>query len=187
MARPTSALLLLAALAVLLRPDPASAFAPTRPSVPVRSPFRAVVVAPSSSSSSSAAAAVARAASPSRLRAEGADDDEGAASTAPVPSEGVVEPSAATPAKVEEEDGKDYPLDVPSPILLASSMILAIASIGSIFELGGGNPSNGFATSAAISALGLPSCLFLFYAAIKKGAAETEEDDKRFLNERGRY
>jgi len=61
-------------------------------------------------------------------------------------------------------------------------MILAIASIGSIFELSGGNPSNGVGPTAAIAAIGLPTCLFLFYAAIMKGIAETEEDDKAFLN-----
>lgn len=90
--------------------------------------------------------------------------------------------SAAPPAAVQEPEGTDYPLNVPSPILLASSMVLGIASIGSVFELSGGSPANGFAASAAIAALGFPLCIFLFYAAIRKGQAETEEDDKRFLN-----
>lgn len=55
---------------------------------------------------------------------------------------------------------------------------------GSIFELSGGNPQYGFPVTAAIAAIGLPTCLFLFYAAIKKGIAETEEDDKKFLSGR---
>jgi len=33
--------------------------------------------------------------------------------------------------------------------------------------------------------VGLPSCAYLFYASIKKGIAETEEDDAKF--QRGNY
>ncbi|KAL7426452.1 hypothetical protein ACHAXH_000352 [Discostella pseudostelligera] len=88
-----------------------------------------------------------------------------------------------------------YPIDLPSPILLATSMILAIASIGSIFELtggGGGSTSTtlGFVPTATIAALGLPLSIFLIYAAILKGAAETEEDDAQYnnqINNRRRY
>jgi len=81
-----------------------------------------------------------------------------------------------------EEDSKAYPIDVPSPLLLASSIILAIASTGSIFELISGTPKLGFGVTAAIALFGFPTFIFLFYAAILKGAAETEEDDKAFLD-----
>ena len=52
---------------------------------------------------------------------------------------------------------------------------------GSLFELLGGSPILGFIPTAAIALVGLPLCLFLFYAAILKAKAETEEDDKDFL------
>ena len=38
--------------------------------------------------------------------------------------------AAASKAVVVEEESPSYPLDVPSPILLASSMVIAIASTG---------------------------------------------------------
>lgn len=81
----------------------------------------------------------------------------------------------------DSSTSSDVPLDVPSPILLASSMVLAIASTGSVFDLIGGNtPAIGFIPAAAVAVLGLPTCLFLFYAAVKKGMAETEEDDAKY-------
>mmetsp|Transcript_23254 Transcript_23254/g.35033 ORF Transcript_23254/g.35033 Transcript_23254/m.35033 type:complete len:218 (-) Transcript_23254:264-917(-) len=83
---------------------------------------------------------------------------------------------------VEEEELQAYPIDLPSPILLATSMVLAISSIGSLFELAGGTPKLGFAVTAAITALGLPISVFLIYAAILKGSAETEEADREFMN-----
>jgi hypothetical protein len=86
-----------------------------------------------------------------------------------------------------EEITSDYPIDVPSPILLAGSMVLAISSTGSIFELSGGHPVLGFIPTATITLLGIPSCFFLFYASIKKGIAETEEDDKAFQKKNGRF
>ena len=43
----------------------------------------------------------------------------------------------------------------------------------------------GFGPTAALAALGLPLSIFLIYAAILKGAAETEEDDQEF-NKPGR-
>ena len=67
---------------------------------------------------------------------------------------------------------------------------------GSIFELTGGGDSSststtlGFVPTAAISAVGLPLSIFLIYAAILKGAAETEEDDAQYNsqnNNRRRY
>ena len=51
---------------------------------------------------------------------------------------------------------------------------------GSLFELSGGNPKLGFVITAVITALGLPLSVFLIYAAILKGAAETEEADREF-------
>lgn len=59
--------------------------------------------------------------------------------------------------------------------------LLPLRSIGSVFELAGGSPQFGFETTAAITAIGVPATFFIFYAAIKKGMAETELDDKRFL------
>lgn len=38
--------------------------------------------------------------------------------------------------------------------------------------------------TGAIALVGTPLCLYLFYAAILKGNAETEEDDKKFLGGR---
>mmetsp|Transcript_25871 Transcript_25871/g.40596 ORF Transcript_25871/g.40596 Transcript_25871/m.40596 type:complete len:150 (+) Transcript_25871:543-992(+) len=83
-------------------------------------------------------------------------------------------------AVVEKEELQAYPIDLPSPILLSTSMVLAISSIGSLFELSGGTPKLGFAVTAVITALGLPISVFLIYAAILKGAAETEEADREF-------
>ena len=65
-------------------------------------------------------------------------------------------------------------------------MVLAIASTGSIFELSGGSPVVGVAPSVAIAVTGIPTCFFLFYAAIKKGIAETEIDDAEFQNQNKR-
>lgn len=58
-------------------------------------------------------------------------------------------------------------------------------TLGSLFELLGGAgaepPKLGLAPTAAIAALGLPLCGFLFYAAVLKATAETEEDDQAFM------
>ncbi len=118
-----------------------------------------------------------------RVYSSGFEDDEEddfpAASTAtPTPT--------PTPVAVKAPEA-NYPLDVPSPVLLASSMVLAIATTGSIFELSGGSPVLGFIPSIGIIATGLPLCFFLFYAAIKKGIAETEEDDKKFQSKSNRF
>ena len=52
---------------------------------------------------------------------------------------------------------------------------------GSLYELtGGGSTKLGFVPTAALAAIGLPMSIFLIYAAIIKGAAETEEDDKEY-------
>jgi len=49
----------------------------------------------------------------------------------------------------------------------------------------GGSPNLGFAPTAGIAAVVIPSCLFLFYASILKATAETEADDKEFM--KGKY
>ncbi len=104
-----------------------------------------------------------------------------------------------------DTQGTSFPIDLPSPILLATSMVLAIVGTGafviyitrkrisernlltfelpsgSAFDLGGGSPSLGFGTTAAIAAVTIPLCLYLFYASILKATAETEADDKEFM------
>jgi hypothetical protein len=120
------------------------------------------------------------------------DDDLGVAKSSTVTTvsaEDMVEKvrSAPKPNSIPEETTSDYPINLPSPILLAGSMVLAISSTGSIFELSGGHPVLGFIPTAIIAVLGVPSCFFLFYASIKKGIAETEEDDKAFQKKNGRF
>ena len=66
-------------------------------------------------------------------------------------------------------------------------ILLVIYNTGSIFELTSGAPKLGFAVTASIALLGFPSFVFLFYAALLKGAAETEEDDKEFRKSDGFY
>lgn len=68
------------------------------------------------------------------------------------------------------------PINLPSPVLLLSSSVLAIASIGSVFELTGGHPTLGPQLTAAILVAALPGFLFLFYAAIRKGQQESLDD-----------
>ena len=91
-------------------------------------------------------------------------------------------PSSPPAASPVTESKSEVPLDVPSPILLAGSMVLAIVSTGSIFELLGGSPQFGTVPTALFAVVGTPLCFFLFYAAILKGNAETEADDERFMD-----
>ena len=91
-------------------------------------------------------------------------------------------PSSPPAASPVTESKSEVPLDVPSPILLAGSMVLAIVSTGSIFELLGGSPQFGTVPTALFAVVGTPLCFFLFYAAILKGNAETEADDQRFMD-----
>uniref|UniRef100_A0A7S2Y7X1 PSII 6.1 kDa protein n=1 Tax=Entomoneis paludosa TaxID=265537 RepID=A0A7S2Y7X1_9STRA len=86
--------------------------------------------------------------------------------------------SSPTAVLAEQED-VEYPLDVPSPVLLASSIVLAISSTGSLFNCIEGNITP---VSLGLAVIGFPLFLFLLYAAILKGAAETKEDDERYLN-----
>lgn len=84
-----------------------------------------------------------------------------------------------TATKESQKDEVEYPLNLPSPVLLGSSIILAIVSTGSLFECVGGkaNPTN-----LVLGLGGFPMFLFLLYAAILKGSAETKEDDEQYLN-----
>jgi len=67
------------------------------------------------------------------------DDEEEIVGLPPLPSDaGKVEQpaavvssnSASSSSAVEEEELQAFPIDLPSPILLATSMVLAISSIG---------------------------------------------------------
>ena len=53
-----------------------------------------------------------------------------------------------------------------------------------MFELAGGNAS---IPTIGISVVGIPLCFFLFYAAIKKGIAETEADDAEYQRKNNRF
>ncbi len=88
------------------------------------------------------------------------------------------------PAPVDTSEGTSYPIDLPSPILLASSMVLAIIGVGSGFDIFADEPRFPFVINATLSAGGLAVCLGLFYASILKAQAETEEDDKRYMSGR---
>lgn len=70
-----------------------------------------------------------------------------------------------------------------TPFFLTTSPTFVSSVLGSLFELVGGSELQfGFAVTAAIAAIGTPIAMFLFYAAIAKATAETEEDDKAFLS-----
>ncbi|CAJ1953649.1 unnamed protein product [Cylindrotheca closterium] len=106
------------------------------------------------------------------------DNDNGLGDDIPLP-----ESSVSTPTSSEPE-GTQYPLNVPSPILLATSMILAIVGTGSAFELVNPEPKFGFAQTAVLALFSIPTCFFLFYASVLKATAETEADDKEFMKQR---
>ena len=99
---------------------------------------------------------------------DGNDSMSSEMSAAEVSAAAPSSPPAASPIA---ESKSDVPLDVPSPILLAGSMVLAIVSTGSIFELLGGSPQYGMVPTALFAVVGTPLCFFLFYAAILKGNA----------------
>jgi hypothetical protein len=72
--------------------------------------------------------------------------------------------------------GPSKTLPVPSGVLLLISSVLAIASVGCIFELSGGHPQYGNTITASILVVSLPGFLYLFAAAIRKGQEEAELD-----------
>lgn len=69
--------------------------------------------------------------------------------------------------------------------IAASERFLIYSFPGSAFDLAGGSPKLGFGQTAAVAAIVIPLCLFLFYASILKATAETEADDKEFM--KGKY
>eukprot|EP00177_Eucheuma_denticulatum_P007082 GFKZ01012879.1.p2 GENE.GFKZ01012879.1~~GFKZ01012879.1.p2 ORF type:complete len:132 (-),score=13.16 GFKZ01012879.1:47-442(-) len=77
--------------------------------------------------------------------------------------------------RVRMADGAP-PIDAPSGVLLLLSSVLAIASVGCVFELAGGNPQYGVTFTGGVLAVSLPGFLFLFYSAIRKGQQEAAED-----------
>lgn len=58
--------------------------------------------------------------------------------------------SVAGPTATSEEETKKHPIDLPPPVLLSTSMVLAIASTGSMFELLGGGDSGDDGASVAL-------------------------------------
>lgn len=68
------------------------------------------------------------------------------------------------------------PINAPSSVLLLTSSVLAISSIGCVFELSGGHPTYGSQLTCVILAGSLPGFLFFFYAAIRKGQQEALDD-----------
>lgn len=70
----------------------------------------------------------------------------------------------------------NVPINAPSAVLLLSSSVLAIASIGCVFELTSGHPQYGQTITSAVLAFSLPGFLFLFYSAIRKGQQEALDD-----------
>eukprot|EP00903_Cladosiphon_okamuranus_P010953 g10345.t1 len=128
---------------------------------------------------------------PTTARKAAASDDE--TETA----EATPEPRATVPEDLDYYDGlvgeqpgaamggrneptSDYPIPLPSYLLLALATVLSIAFTGSIFEVTGGHPELGYTATYIIGTLSLPGFIFLFYAAIKKGKAEVEEDDAKY-------
>ncbi|CAM9619561.1 unnamed protein product [Discosporangium mesarthrocarpum] len=83
--------------------------------------------------------------------------------------------------RIETTSAPAYPIDLPAYLLLSLSTVLAIAFVGCIFEATSApTPQLGYPLTYLIGILSLPSFLFLFYAAIKKGQAEAEEEDESF-------
>jgi hypothetical protein len=58
-----------------------------------------------------------------------------------------------------------------SGVLLLGSMVAAIASVGSIFELTSGNPELGATTTGIILAVTAPLCVICFVAAVSDARA----------------
>ncbi|KAG5175576.1 hypothetical protein JKP88DRAFT_347184 [Tribonema minus] len=127
---------------------------------------------------------------PSLLRAESGDEDAAAASQPVSVAEEKKEETKQEVVPMDmslptinldaKDQDKSYPIDFPAYGLLSLSTVVAIAFVGSIFEVAGPSPLLGYVPTYIIGALSLPGFIFLFYAAIKKGQAEAEEDDDDF-------
>lgn len=87
----------------------------------------------------------------------------------------VTRPRARAPRMMVKSDGVRPPIDLPSGVLLMVSSVLAIASVGSVFELTSGHPQYGTPLTAAILATSFPGFLFMFWATLQKGKAEESE------------
>ena len=97
-------------------------------------------------------------------------------------------------------DGNCSPTHSPSRLFLALAFHLTLSHFtiitfiktdlfriiftGSGFDIFSDQPKFPFVVNAIISAGGLSLCLGFFYASILKAQAETEEDDKRYMNGR---
>lgn len=68
------------------------------------------------------------------------------------------------------------PINAPSSVLLLTSSVLAIASIGCVFELSSGHPTYGQTLTSAILTGSFPGFIFFFYAAVRKGQQEAMDD-----------
>ena len=167
-------LIVLSALCLVAQAHIATAFAPTQQLATSKSDGGVAFAAHQKKSSSGAGRVVL-----SMSDDGGNDSMSSEMSPTEVSAAAPSSPPAASPVA---ESKSDVPLDVPSPILLAGSMVLAIVSTGSIFELLGGSPQYGMVPTALFAVVGTPLCFFLFYAAILKGNAETEADDQRFMD-----
>ncbi|WP_019501065.1 hypothetical protein [Pseudanabaena sp. PCC 6802] len=65
---------------------------------------------------------------------------------------------------------------VKAQLLLAVSVIAAIAFVGCIYELSSGEPELGSTITWAILGVSLPACVFFFLTAVKLARASIEND-----------
>ncbi|CAM9350427.1 unnamed protein product [Phaeothamnion confervicola] len=124
---------------------------------------------------------------PQRLVLRAKEEESGEASTTETEVIATEKPKSASPADlgldsrgvVSSDKGsiEAYPIDLPAYALLGLSTVVAIAFVGCIFEAFSPTPVLGYVPTYAVGVLSLPGFLFLFYAAIKKGQAESEEDE----------
>lgn len=78
-------------------------------------------------------------------------------------------------AQINNKNDTSAVLPVPSAVLLLTSSVLAIAAIGCVFELSSGHPQYGTKLTSAILLVAGPAFPYLFWQAIRKGRAESEE------------
>jgi hypothetical protein len=64
---------------------------------------------------------------------------------------------------------------IPAYGYLGISSVLAIAAIGSVFELSSGKPQYGVVFTASVLALSLPGFLATFWLALEKGRDESDQ------------